>query len=229
MTTRMRKKLDSGTLVLYSNPHMQKKNTLLTIAVAAILIALVVAYYPVYEASAQEDHKQMVIKQIVRYLKAKNVNLQEDKMKGMANTVYEESQLHELDYRLVLAVMKVESNFRQNAVSPAGARGLLQIRPSLAKYISKDAGITYSGAKCLYEPDKNIRLGVYHLSCLIDDFKNVSHALHAYNAGSKRVKGKLARNVEPTNRFVHLVLTEYQKNVSSLPDAQKIYVLQEDE
>jgi soluble lytic murein transglycosylase len=201
----------------------------LTIVAIFALCAMAVAYYPVYEAAAQEDHRQAVIKQIVHYLKGKNVNLHEDKLNGMAHTVYNESQLYALDYRLVLAVMKVESNFRQQAKSPDGARGLLQIRPSLAKYISKDAGIAYSGAKCLYEPDKNIRLGVYHLSRLMDDFKNVSHALNAYNAGSKRVRGKLSRNIEPSNMFVRKVLSEYEKTVSTLPAAQKLEVLPEDD
>ena len=207
----------------------QHKKLVVTITATIAIIAMVVVYYPVFEAAAQENHKQMVIRQIVEYMKSKNVKLQDDRLTGMASTVYEESQLYELDYRLVLAVMKVESNFKQDAVSRVGARGLLQIRPSLAKYISRDAGVTYNGAKCLYEPDKNIRLGVYHLSQLIDDFKNVSHALHAYNAGSKKAKGKLSRNMEPTNRFVKLVLKEYEKNVSALPDAQRITLLQEDD
>jgi len=50
--------------------------------------------------------------------------------RDIASFVYVESKSHEVDYRLVLAVMKVESNFRLDAVSPKGARGLLQIKPS---------------------------------------------------------------------------------------------------
>ncbi len=190
---------------------------------------LAVSYLPVYEARAEEAHKQMVTSQIVDYLKGRKVKAPEETLRGMANMVYEESQLYKLDYRLVLAVMKVESNFRNDAISRAGARGLLQIRPSLAKFISKDAGIRYDGAKCLYEPDKNIRLGVHHLSNLMEDFKNVSHALHAYNMGAKKSKGKLSKNIEPTNRFVRLVLREYNRNVENLPEPNRITLLSIDE
>ena len=160
--------------------------------------------------AGQSSPKETIIRQVVEYLKGKNIKVSDDKLRGMAATVYEESEAYDLDYRLVLAIIKVESNFKNDAVSHRGARGLLQIKPSLAKYIAKDAGGRYDGVQSLHDADNNIKLGVYHLSNLLDDFKSVSAALHAYNVGSNKAKKKLFGNNEPKTRFTSHVLKEYQ-------------------
>ena len=193
-------------------------------ALAAVsLLCGTLLIYPALPASAEEEEEspqQAVVQQIIQFIKGKNVRLRDETLTRMANTVYQESQLHEIDYRLVLAVIKVESNFRHDAVSNRGARGLMQIKPSLAKYIAKDAGISYSGHECLSEPENNIRLGVYHLSQLMEDFKDMATALHAYNTGPAKLKGKLFKNKEPKNKFSKHVLSEYRKNIEVLPDIE---------
>ena len=187
------------------------------------LLCGILLIYPVFPALAEEEEespKETVVQQIIHFIKGKNVRLGDETLTRMANTVYKESQLYELDYRLVLAVIKVESNFRHDAVSNRGARGLMQVKPSLAKFIAKDAGISYSGRDCLSEPENNIKLGVYHLSRLMEDFKDMAIALHAYNAGPAKVKGKLFKDKEPKNGFAKHVLNEYRKNIEVLPDIE---------
>lgn len=169
--------------------------------------------------AGQNSPKETIIEQVVQYLKSKNVKIADGKLRDMASTVYEESEAYDLDYRLVLAVIKVESNFRSDAISSKGARGLLQIKPSLAKYIAKDAGGRYEGVHSLHDADNNIKLGVYHLSNLLDDFKTVSAALHAYNVGSNKAKKKPFGNNEPKTRFTSHVLKEYQRNIEVLPES----------
>lgn len=170
--------------------------------------------------SGTSYEKNVVIERIVEYLKGKNVDMHEERLKSVVHTVYEQSQQYDLDYRLALAVIKVESNFQDDVVSRKGARGLFQIKPSLAKYIAKDAGVTFSGADCLHESEKNIKLGVYHLSKLLGDFKSVSTALHAYNVGTGKLKGRSAQKAEPKNSFTKKVLKEYQKNIAVLPEGE---------
>jgi soluble lytic murein transglycosylase len=165
-----------------------------------------------------ESEKSAVVEQIVAYLKGKNVDMREDKLKAVVHTVCDQSKQHDLDYRLALAVITVESNFKHDVVSPKGARGLFQIKPSLAKYIARDAGVTWNGTQCLQEPDKNIKLGIYHLSKLVEDFKNLSTALHAYNAGTSKVKARLAGKGEPKSAFTKRVLKEYRNNLAVLPE-----------
>ena len=194
------------------------------LALAAIgLLCSTLLIYPVLPAFAEDEEespRETVIQQIIHFIKGRNVHLRDETLTTMANTVYDESQLYELDYRLILAVIKVESNFRHDVVSNRGARGLMQIKPSLAKFIAKNAGVSYSGHTCLSEPENNIKLGVYHLSQLMEDFKDMATALHAYNAGPARVKGKLFNNKEPKNRFAKHVLSEYNKNIEVLPDME---------
>lgn len=167
---------------------------------------------------SDDDKKEAIINEIVQFLKEKKVKLSNAKLESMGETVYEESRLYDLDYRLVLAIIKVESNFRHNVTSRAGARGLMQIKPTLAKFISKNTGIEFKNKKDLDEPDKNIRLGAYHISKLMEDFENIHAVLHAYNVGPRKARTRLNKENEPNTVFTRRVLKEYQKNTSLLPD-----------
>jgi len=122
-----------------------RKFKLLFIPIFAI-IAFTLTTFSITEAFTDENtEKEMIIAKTVEYLKEKRVKANEDTLKTIANTVYEESQQYNLDYRLILAVMKVESNFRHNAISRKGARGLLQIKPGKA-YCERRRG-TGKGSK----------------------------------------------------------------------------------
>ena len=198
-----------------------RKFKLLFIPIFAI-IAFTLTTFSITEAFTDENtEKEMIIAKTVEYLKEKRVKANEDTLKTIANTVYEESQQYNLDYRLILAVMKVESNFRHNAISRKGARGLLQIKPALAKHIAKDAGVQVRGIKCLYEPEKNIKIGVNYFSQLMDMFENLYSALHAYNVGPAKVKKTHTTDDHVTiTRFTKKVLKEYQQMVLILPDPE---------
>ena len=154
----------------------------------------------------------------VAYLKDEKVALCERKMRTIARHVYDESERYHIDYRLILALMKVESNFKNDAVSCKGALGLLQIMPSLGKTVAKDLGMKWKGDEQLHEPDKNIRIGVHHLSGLMKDFATLPSALHAYNGGASRARALDAQKQHPTVRFASAVIKEYSKTISVLPE-----------
>jgi soluble lytic murein transglycosylase len=121
-----------------------------------------------------------------------------------------------VDYRLVLAVMKVESNYRQYVVSPDGSRGFMQIHPSLARSLAKEAGIPYGGSKDLYDARKNIRLGTHYLSKVIGLFNDIPTALFAYSVGHHKAKRLLAREINPHTPYTKRVIAEYQKNTKKM-------------
>jgi soluble lytic murein transglycosylase-like protein len=76
---------------------------------------------------------------------------------------------------LVHAVVRAESDFDRLAVSPAGARGLMQLMPSTASLV---------GVRDVFHPRENLDGGVYYLRTMMDRFAgNVQYALAAYNAG----------------------------------------------
>ena len=79
---------------------------------------------------------------------------------------------------LVRAVVRAESGFNPAAVSPAGARGLMQLMPGTAQAM---------GVSDAFDPGQNVDAGVRYLKQQIDRFGDVRLALAAYNAGPNAV------------------------------------------
>lgn len=94
----------------------------------------------------------------------------------------------DLDYRLILAVIKQESRFDHEAVSDRGATGLMQLMPVTHAELTEKFEIADS-----HLPAGNIKAGMYYLASLVELFRNSSGedrirlALAAYNAGPGRV------------------------------------------
>lgn len=100
---------------------------------------------------------------------------------------------YQVDPYLVAAVVKAESSFEPNAVSPAGAVGLMQVMPATAAWITDRPDWHGPPQPDLSEPDDNLELGTYYLAYLITRFGgDVSTALAAYNAGQGEVARWLA-------------------------------------
>lgn len=86
---------------------------------------------------------------------------------------------------LVLAIIKTESSFSSEKVSTKGAKGLMQIMPETADYVSE---LYFSGRDIDLANDKdNILIGVTYLIYLFDKFEDKKTVLAAYNAGEGRV------------------------------------------
>jgi soluble lytic murein transglycosylase len=161
--------------------------------------------------------KKQITKQIIHHLRYEN-GIEEETARVISRSVYEESEHHKVDYRLVLALMKVESNFKHDAVSSKGARGLLQVKPSVAKYIADDVGVKWVGHTTLDKPDSNIKIGIHFFSTLLNDFRDVNVALKAYNMGPTRVKSLPEERIQRQKGFSGLVLSQYRKNSSAFPE-----------
>ena len=88
-----------------------------------------------------------------------------------------------IDPTLVYALARLESNFNTGAISPAGARGLMQIMPATAQYITGD--MLYSADR-LHEPASNLEIGQRYVSYLarLDGISNdLIRMLASYNSG----------------------------------------------
>jgi soluble lytic murein transglycosylase len=93
-----------------------------------------------------------------------------------------------LDPALVAAVIRQESNFMANAASPVGARGLMQIMPSIGHELARNRNLGTWDPSMLDQPDINLSLGVAHLATfLAQEHGIVVRGLAAYNAGPSRV------------------------------------------
>jgi soluble lytic murein transglycosylase len=198
----------------------RKKLIFLSTGLAVAAFILTYGRYnpdPVFPRS-KNLRQERIVEKIAEYMEKEDATLNEEELIDVARMIFKESKQHSLDYRLVLAIMKVESNFKHNAVSSKGARGLLQVKPTHAKFIAHNLGIEWLGAKTLDEPDKNIRIGVHFFSKLMDDYDSVNMALHAYNMGPTRLRAILSENSKPNMTFSTNVLREYSKNRILLPD-----------
>ncbi len=126
----------------------------------------------------------------------------------IAETIRAAAARHQVDERLVEAVAWRESGFNPAAVSPKGARGVMQLMPGTARLLGVDAG----------DPAGNIDGGADYLSRMIKRFDgDTAKALAAYNAGPEAVERY--RGVPPyaeTIAYVDAILARVARtNVST--------------
>ncbi len=123
----------------------------------------------------------------------------------------EAAETHQLDSALIAAVIKTESNGDRTAVSPAGAKGLMQLTDSTAAEM---------GARRVFNARDNILSGAKYLKKMIDRFGDLKLALAAYNAGP----GAVARHqgVPPyreTATYIDKVMTAFEQYKAAAPPA----------
>ena len=124
-----------------------------------------------------------------------------------------------IDPQLIRCIIKVESNFNKDAVSIAGAMGLMQLMQETAQaYNVQDP----------FDPHQNIQAGVKHFKSLLSVFKNdVVLALAAYHAGLGVVRKNMAvPNIKSTIAYVNDVMRLYQpgRNNNYSVKIEKLYM-----
>ncbi len=93
-----------------------------------------------------------------------------------------------LDPYLVLSLMRKESRFKPQAVSPADAFGLMQLIRETAGSEASKMGLPEPETRQLFDPELNIKLGTHHLKGLLEHYAGSrARALAAYNAGKEAV------------------------------------------
>jgi len=126
---------------------------------------------------------------------------------------------YQVDWRLVLAVMRQESSFRPKAVSRKGAYGLMQIMPLTAAEVTQKLGVRNAKS-----PYNNIKTGIFHLKSLYRSFDNsrgderIKLTLAAYNAGLNRI-----RDAQDIARFLGEDPETWKGVLESLPLLSKRY------
>lgn len=119
-----------------------------------------------------------------------------------AAEIHENAKRFGVTPKLVVAVIKAESDFNPRAVSRTGARGLMQLMPDTAAKLN----VTDS-----FNPRENIRGGTQHLAYLLDRYHgDVKLAVAAYNAGEGAVdKYRGVPPYDETVQYVRAVMTVY--------------------
>ncbi len=121
-----------------------------------------------------------------KYRKGENLCFDELLLKILFPLPYYEKVLkyvnkYKIDPALIYAIMRRESLFDTMAVSPKGAKGVMQLMEKTAKKVNNGKEIN------LFNLEDNIRTGIKHLRELIDSF-DFYYAISAYNAGKEKIK-----------------------------------------
>lgn len=132
----------------------------------------------------------------------------EDEAK-LAEVIHRESFRYGYDPRFVLALIIVESSFYNRAVSSKGAKGLMQLRPFVARSLAEEMGLVWEEG-AIYDPEINVRIGLYYLSKLMARFQDVHVALVAYNFGPTYIERQIEQGHPVPKGYADRVMISYR-------------------
>jgi soluble lytic murein transglycosylase-like protein len=161
------------------------------------LILTILAIFAAAPASAARTSAKKV-----RHVYRSNARVDKRVPASLRPIIEQAGRRHKVDPRLIAAVARRESRFRARAVSPVGARGLMQLMPRTARWL---------GVKDAFNPRQSIFAGTKYLSMLLRQYNgNLDLTLAAYNAGPGAVKKY--RGVPPyreTRAYVAAIRRDY--------------------
>lgn len=149
-----------------------------------------------------------------------NIMIKNMYKKEYSEYVSKYAQEYGVEEELIYAIIKSESNFKEDAVSNKEAKGLMQLMDATAEEVARKNGIEIDN---ILEPDTNINLGTKYLSNLINKYKCTEIALAAYNAGignvDKWIKNGIIKSdgsdienipYKETNTYVRKIMRDYK-------------------
>ena len=129
---------------------------------------------------------------------------------------------------LIYAIIKTESDFQSNAVSRVGAVGLMQMMPSTFKDITENFLYENLDVGMLYDPETNIRYGVFYLSWLKTFYDNWDCVIAAYNGGlgnvDKWLKDKDISEDGKTLNIKNIPFEETRNYVKKVNKSEEKYI-----
>ena len=128
--------------------------------------------------------------------------------KRLARLIVTESLKADLDPLLTAAIVMTESSFRTKTVSPKGAIGLMQVKPSTAKDLIPSKRDGSSGFD-LTDPALNLQVGIAYLSLMRERFGDLELALTAYNMGPARMIRHQKRGLSVGADYSRRILARY--------------------
>ena len=152
-----------------------------------------------------KDISDFVEELVVKFLPKKFVK----QSRTIATAILRESEKHNFDPLFLVSIIQNESSFNPTMKGSAGEIGLMQIKPSTAKWIAQKNGIKYKNDKELLKPAFNVKIGAIYMAMLREQFDSHGRLyMSAYNMGAKKVRRMIAKDKMP-GEYVGAVMKRY--------------------
>ncbi len=173
--------------------------TLLAVTILAFGLALFVAWgmRDQHQLIARQQGEIRRLEEYIRHLEERlgilnrirshRPTLSREEATALAHAVQQEARRYDLDWRLLLAIIRVESGFDPRARSPRGAVGLMQVMPAAFEDVVTDLGWADRDPEALEDPRVNVRVGAHYLFIQVRRFGDLEKAVQAYYLGPSRI------------------------------------------
>ncbi len=147
----------------------------------------------------------LVLKNYERYLDGNAATPQDFWLlaypQGYWESIVSYSRRYGQDPYFIAAIIRAESQFRAEALSPAGARGVMQVMPATGTWVAKTIRVAGFAPDRLFDSDTAINIGTWYIGHLMKRFKgDALFTAAAYNAGPDAVSAWLSKNGYGTER-----------------------------
>ena len=135
------------------------------------------------------------------------------------------SAAYGVDPDFAYSLIKCESNFKPEAVSKAGAKGLMQMTPDTFSWVCQKIYGHEVDEELLFDPETNIKCGIWYISYLQTEFATEREVIAAYNAGPAHVKEWLSDSRYSTDgkTLSALPYKETENHIKKVQRAKTIY------
>lgn len=187
-----------------TSPRMTKKQKTALIVLAMIALCLALTAVAVFWALPSVMRSRFPLK--------------------FSELILKYSDEYDLEPAFVAGVISTESKFNPDAVSRAGARGLMQVMPETGAEIAESLGEPFSPDN-LFDPETSIRYGCFYLRQQLDRFDgNKAVTLAAYNAGPNKAALWLSEyQLDSRGRIAYIPYEETRNYVNRVLQAQENY------
>jgi soluble lytic murein transglycosylase len=191
-------RLNPGSVKLAENTHPRKKNALFfielgiygdarseldDIQLASLNPDEVVETSLLYEMAGNSYYSIKVASRLVS-----SNSLELAYPRGASDAVEYFAREYGVDDELIYSIIREESRFQEEVVSPSGAIGLMQIMPGTGSKTAEEVGLVGFSTSLLYTPETNIKIGTAYLKKLLDSFGGQTiYAIAGYNGGPHNV------------------------------------------
>ncbi len=162
------------------------------------------------ESIARNNYNEAEIKAfIIQKTKASLPAKYQKRSQKISETIISQSNLYNMDPLFIVALIENESQFNPKALGHFGEQGLMQIKPSTARWIAHKYHLTWRKKYSLYNPIHNVKYGIAYLDYLRKKFHQSGQIyVEAYNAGPQRMYDHMKRH-EELNNYLHIVQQHY--------------------